>query len=265
MRSRIRIEKSGRPVIISDGTAKPFVPPLKISLFVPCFVDQLFPAVAISTVKLLERLGHEVDFPCAQTCCGQPAFNSGYWNEAREVAGRFLDVFSTAEAIVCPSGSCTTMVRQFYAGIFRDTPDAGTAAATARKTFELSEFLVRKLGVTDVGARFKGKVVWHDACHGLRELHLKEEPRQLLRAVRDLELLEMKECETCCGFGGTFAVKFPEISVAMDEVKVGSIEDCGADYVTSGDSSCLMQIGGLLQKRRSSVKTIHLAEILAAC
>ena len=237
---------------------------MNLALFVPCFVDQLFPNVAISAVQVLERLGHRVEFPAAQTCCGQPAFNSGYWDEARDVASHFLDVFADAEAIVCPSGSCSTMIRQFYAELFRGRSDAGVAAQMAAKTFEFTEFLVRKLGVTDLDARFEAKVAWHDACHGLRELHLKEEPRRLLRAVRGLELLEMKECETCCGFGGTFSIKFPGVSTAMDEVKVASIEQCGAQYVTSGDSSCLMQISGLLAKRNSSIRAIHIAEILAS-
>lgn len=156
------------------------------------------------------------------------------------------------------------MVRQFYAELFKNTPHAKQVLPIASKTFELTEFLVRRLGITDLGASFSGKVVWHDACHGLRELRLKEEPRKLLQAVRGLELVEMKECETCCGFGGTFSVKFPGISTAMDEVKVASIEECGAEYVTSGDSSCLMQIQGLLEKRKSRVKAIHIAEILAS-
>lgn len=237
---------------------------MKISLFVPCFIDQLFPKVAISTVSVLEKLGHEVVFPSGQTCCGQPAFNSGYWPEARDVARRFLDVFADAEVIVAPSGSCSTMVKQFYPELFRDTADFKPAAKIAAKTFELTEFLVRNLKVTDLGARFKGKVTWHDACHGLRELKLKDEPRSLLRNVQDLELVEMKECETCCGFGGTFSVKFPGISVAMDEVKATAIDASGADYVVSGDSSCLMQISGLLEKRKSRVKAIHIAEILAS-
>jgi len=224
----------------------------------------LFPKVAISAVQVLEKLGHEIDFPSTQTCCGQPAFNAGHWSESREVASRFLDIFGKAEAIVCPSGSCTTMVRQFYAELFKNTPHAKQVLPIASKTFELTEFLVRRLGITDLGASFSGKVVWHDACHGLRELRLKEEPRKLLQAVRGLELVEMKECETCCGFGGTFSVKFPGISTAMDEVKVASIEECGAEYVTSGDSSCLMQIQGLLEKRKSRVKAIHIAEILAS-
>lgn len=227
-------------------------------------MDQLFPNVAISVVKVLEGLGHQVDYPEGQTCCGQPAFNSGYWKEARDVAARFLDVFADAETIVCPSGSCTTMIREFYFDLFRDTADFKASAGVAAKTFEFTEFLARKLNVVDLGARFPGRVVWHDACHGLRGLCLKEEPRRLLRAVRGLDLLEMKESETCCGFGGTFSIKFPNISTAMDDVKVGSIEECGADYVASADSSCLMQIGGLLEKRGSKVKTIHIAEILAS-
>ncbi len=224
----------------------------------------MFPNVAISAVKILEQLGHEVVFPIGQTCCAQPAFNAGYWNEARKVACHFLNNFTDSAAIVCPSGSCTTMIRKFYFKLFHDTPHAKLAAAVAERTFEFAEFLVHQLDVTDLGAHFEGKVTWHDACHGLRELGLKEEPRQLLRAVRGLELIEMKECETCCGFGGTFAIKFPMISVAMDEIKVKSIEECGAEYVVSSDSSCLMQINGLLKKCKSKIKAIHLTEILAS-
>jgi L-lactate dehydrogenase complex protein LldE len=237
---------------------------MKISLFIPCFIDQLFPNVGISTVQILEKLGHQVDYPKNQTCCGQPAFNSGYWTEAKDVARKFVDLFSEAEVVVCPSGSCTTMVRQFYGQLFEDSPELKAAAKVASKTYELTEFLVKKLQVTDLNAKFSGKVAWHDACHGLRELHLKDEPRQLLKKVKDLELVEMKECETCCGFGGTFSVKFPSISVAMDEVKIKSLEECGAEYVVSGDSSCLMQLNGLLQKQNSRIKTIHIAEILAS-
>ena len=215
-------------------------------------------------MKVLEQLGHRALFPSQQTCCGQPAFNTGYWDEARKVARHFLKVFADAEVIVSPSGSCATMVRQFYPELFRDTPHAALAATVAEKTHELAQFLVRKLGVTDVGARFEGKVTLHDSCHGLRELRLKKEPRRLLREVRGLELIEMKECENCCGFGGTFAIKFPHISVAMVEAKVKSIEESGAQYVVGGDSSCLMQINGLLEKRKSPVKILHLAEVLAS-
>ena len=231
---------------------------MRVALFIPCFIDQLFPTVGIAVVKVLRRLNVEVDYPAAQTCCGQPAFNTGYWDEARELARRYCEVFAEAEAIVCPSGSCTAMVRNFYPELL------GAANRVTANTFEFAEFLVNKLGVTDVGARFPARVTYHDACHALRELRLKDEPRQLLRNVRGLELVEMDEAETCCGFGGTFSVKFPMISHAMDEVKVTSIQKTGAQYVVSGDSSCLMQIDGYLRRNKLPVKTVSLAEVLAS-
>ena len=227
---------------------------MRVALFIPCFIDQLFPNVGIAVVNVLRRLNVEVDYPTAQTCCGQPAFNTGYWGEARELARRCCDVFANAEAIVCPSGSCTAMARNFY-------PELGV---TAPRTYEFAEFLVKKLGVTDVGARFSGRVTYHDACHALRELRLKDEPRQLLRQVRGLELVEMNEAETCCGFGGTFSVKFPMISYAMDEVKVASIQKAGAQFVVSSDSSCLMQIDRYLRRNKLPIRTISLAEVLAS-
>jgi L-lactate dehydrogenase complex protein LldE len=231
---------------------------MRVALFIPCFVDQLFPNVGIAMVKVLRRLNIEVDYPLQQTCCGQPAFNTGYWDEARELARRYCEIFADADAIVCPSGSCTAMVRNFYPELL------GKATRVTANTFEFSEFLVRQLGVTDVGARFPAKVTYHDACHALRELRLKDEPRELLRNVKELELVEMSEAETCCGFGGTFSVKFPMISYAMDEMKCTSIKQTGAEYVVSGDSSCLMQIDGYLRRQRMPIKTIHLAEVLAA-
>ena len=227
---------------------------MRVSLFIPCFIDQLFPHVGIAMVKVLRRLKVDVAFPEAQTCCGQPAFNTGYWDEARSLARRYAEIFAGAEAVVCPSGSCTAMVRNFY-------PELGI---TPPPTFEFSEFLVKQLGVTDVGAAFPARVTYHDSCHALRELRLKDEPRQLLRNVRGLELIEMDEAETCCGFGGTFSVKFPMISYAMDEVKATSIQKTGAEYVVSGDSSCLMQIAGYLQRHKSPVRIISLAEVLAS-
>lgn len=228
---------------------------MKVALFIPCFVDQLFPEVGKAMVTVLRRLGHEVTFPAEQTCCGQPAFNTGHWDEARTLARRYVEIFRGYEAVVCPSGSCTAMVRNYYPELL------GESART--NTFEFAEFLVKKLGVTDVAARFPGKVTYHDGCHALRELRLKDEPRQLLRGVHGLELIEMIEAETCCGFGGTFAVKSPAISVAMDEVKCQSIVATGASYVVSADASCLMQIGGWLRRRNLPVKTLHLAEVLA--
>jgi L-lactate dehydrogenase complex protein LldE len=253
---------------------------MRVALFIPCFVDQFFPNVGIAMVKVLRRLNVDVDFPEKQTCCGQPAFNTGYWDEARQLAKRYCEVFADAEAIVSPSGSCVAMVRNFYpellnAGVAAPVPGAshqaaGTAATTpgwqrvCANTFEFSEFLVKKLGVSDVGASFPSRVTYHDGCHALRELRLKDAPRQLLRNVKGLELVEMGEAETCCGFGGTFSVKFPMISQAMDEVKCASIQKTGAQYVVSADSSCLMQIGGRLRRDKLPIQTIHLAEVLAA-
>ena len=236
---------------------------MKISLFIPCFVDQFYPQVGMSIVQILERLGHQVDYPEEQTCCGQPSFNSGYWNEARSMAERQMSVFRDAETIVIASGSCGAMAKVFYPELFHGHAREAEAKAFAAKTFEFSDFLVNKLGVVDVGAKFPGKATFHDGCHGLRELGIKKSPRQLLGHVKGLELVEMKEAETCCGFGGTFAVKLPMISTAMGEVKCASISETGADFVISNDSSCLMQIRGILDKQGKPVKTLHLAEVLA--
>jgi L-lactate dehydrogenase complex protein LldE len=235
----------------------------KVSLFIPCFVDQLVPEVGIDTARVLRRAGCEVDFPEAQTCCGQPAFNTGYWGEARAVAERFLDVFRSADAVVCPSGSCTTMVRNFYAELLKGTKSGEEAASMGKRVFEFSEFMVNVLGILDVGASFPHSVVFHDACHGLRELRLREEPRELLRRVRDIQLVEMPSPEECCGFGGTFAVKFGMISAAMGDAKAGNAEASRAEYLASTDPSCLLHIDGILRRRGSGVRTIHLASILA--
>ena len=249
---------------------------MRVALFIPCFVDQLFPNVGIAMVTVLRRLNVEVDYPLEQTCCGQPAFNTGYWDEARELAKRYCEIFADAEAIVSPSGSCTAMVRNFYPELLGKATrvtarqllagsvgGAGVPACVSN-TFEFSEFLVRKLGVTDVGARFPAKVTYHDACHALRELRLKNEPRELLRNVKGLELVEMSEAETCCGFGGTFSVKFPMISYAMDEVK------CTLDPANGRGVRRLRRFELPDANRRLPpppklpVKTIHLAEVLAA-
>lgn len=236
---------------------------MKVTLFIPCFIDQLFPRAGISVVKVLERLGHTVEYPEEQTCCGQPAFNTGLWDEARSVAEHQLDVFRDAEVVVTPSGSCGAMMRVFYPELFAGTPRQQEAEALAARTFEFSEFLVNKLGVTDVGAKFPGRATFHDGCHGLRELGVKREPRELLKHVRGLELIEMSPPETCCGFGGTFAVKWPMISSAMGENKCEAILQTGADYVISLDSSCLMHIQGMLDRRGQKVRSLHLAEVLA--
>jgi L-lactate dehydrogenase complex protein LldE len=240
---------------------------MRVALFIPCFVDQFCPQVAMAMVTVLRRLDIEVYYPTAQTCCGQPAFNTGYWEEARALAQRYCNVFSDAEAIVSPSGSCVAMVRNYYPELLGANPHTHQIDPrwqhVCANTFEFAEFLVKKLGVIDVGARFPAKVTYHDGCHTLRELRLKEEPRRLLRHVRDLELVEMDKAEMCCGFGGTFSVKYPMISCAMDEVKIASIQRTGAEYVVSADSSCLMQIDGCARRRKLPIKTVSLAEVLA--
>ena len=236
---------------------------MTITLFIPCFVDLMFPNVGVSMVQVLERLGHRVICPEEIACCGQPAFNSGYWEEARTVAVNVLRRLKDAEAIVIASGSCGAMLKKFYPELFAGTDHASAAQALAGKCHEFSDFLVSRLGVTDLGARFPARVTFHDGCHGLRELGIKKPPRILLSHVRDLQLTEMAEAETCCGFGGTFATKFPMISTVMGEVKCASAEATGADYIVSNDSSCLMHLDGLLRRQGKKLKTIHLAEILA--
>ena len=236
---------------------------MKVTLFIPCFVDLMFPQVGLSVVRILERLGHTVDCPEQLACCGQPAFNSGYWDEARAVAVKVLEGLKEAEAVVIASGSCGAMLKGFYAELFAGTEDAAAANALAKKCWEFSDFLVNKLGITDLGARFPAKVTFHDGCHGLRELGNKRPARELLAKVRELQLIEMKDAEICCGFGGTFAAKFPMISTAMGEVKCASADETGAEYIVSNDSSCLMQLQGLLDRQGRKLKTIHLAEVLA--
>jgi L-lactate dehydrogenase complex protein LldE len=235
---------------------------MTVTLFIPCFVDALFPRAGISMVEILERLGHKVVCPEEIVCCGQPPFNSGYWDEARAVAGKVLGQLKDAEVIVIGSGSCGAMLKNFYPELFKDTPQLELAKQISSRTWEFSEFLVKKLGVTDLGAKFPHKVTFHDGCHGLRELGVKKSPRELLGYVRGLQLVEMAEVETCCGFGGTFAAKFPMISTAMGDVKCANATETGADYIVSNDSSCLMHLQGLLSRQGSKLKTIHLAEVL---
>jgi L-lactate dehydrogenase complex protein LldE len=235
----------------------------KVSLFVPCFVDQLLPEVAVDTVKVLRRVGYAVEFPEDQTCCGQPAFNTGYWDEARPCAEHFVRVFKHADVVVCPSGSCVTMVRTFYADLLATSSLRDEALALASRTFELSEFLVKVAAVTQVGATFPHSVTYHASCHGLRELHLRDQPLQLLRNVDGLRLIEMVRSDECCGFGGTFSVKFADISAAMGDSKAESVAATRAEFVTAIDPSCLLHLQGILGKRQSPTRTIHLASILA--
>jgi L-lactate dehydrogenase complex protein LldE len=235
----------------------------KVALFIPCFVDQLTPQIGVDMAAVLGRIGYEVTFPKDQTCCGQPGFNSGYWDDARPLAERFLRVFGEAETIVCPSGSCATMVRIFYPQLLAGTKQEAEARAIGKRVFEFSEFLLKVARVTDVGASFPHRVTYHDACHALRELHLKQEPRQLLQAVRGIDLVEMPFSEECCGFGGTFSLKFSAISAAMGETKAGNAAQSGAEFITSTDPSCLLQIDGILRHKKSPIRTIHIASILA--
>ena len=235
----------------------------KVSLFIPCYMDQLLPEVAVDTVTVLRRIGCEVEFPENQTCCGQPAFNTGYWNDARPCAERFVRIFGSAELVVCPSGSCTTMVRTFYPELLASSPLGNDAIEVGHRTFELSEFLVKVAGVTEVGATFPHTVTYHASCHGLRELHLRDEPLQLLRQVKGLKLLELSRSEECCGFGGTFATKFADISIAMGNSKAECVAATGAEFVTAIDSSCLLHLQGVLGRQGKTAKAIHLASILA--
>jgi L-lactate dehydrogenase complex protein LldE len=221
-----------------------------------------YPRVGISIVEILERLGHRVDYPAELTCCGQPAFNSGYWNEARPIALRVLNCLKDAEAVVIASGSCGAMIKKFYTELFARTAHSELAKAVAGKCYEFSDFLVSKLGVLELGAHFPHRVTFHDGCHGLRELGNKQPPRELLAKVKGLELVEMGEAETCCGFGGTFATKFPMISTAMGEVKCASALETNAEYVVSNDASCNMHIQGLADRQHLPLRTIHLAEVL---
>jgi len=237
----------------------------RVSLFVTCIVDQLFPKVGMAMADVLERLGYQVDFPEDQTCCGQPAFNSGYRAEARTVARHFLKVFEKSEYIVVPSGSCTSMVTHHFAEIFHKEP--GTLEqvhALEKRVFEFATFLTQVAGVEDVGAHMEGVVTFHDGCHGLRELGIRNAPRRLLANVRGLELREMLPAEECCGFGGTFSVKFAELSGAMARTKIEAIQKTGAQTVVSLDPSCLMQIQGALSRAGSNIRTMHLAEVLAS-
>jgi len=238
----------------------------KAQLFITCLAEQFFPGVLRRMVGLLERLGVQVAFPETQTCCGQPFFNSGYQTQARELARHWLKVFGRTDGfIVSPSGSCVDMVRHHYPHLFPSgTAEHRLAEETAARTFEFTQFLVQQLKVTDVGARFPHKVTYHASCHLLRGLGVREEPKTLLRNVQSLELLPLASEETCCGFGGIFSVIYPEVSKAMMEAKVKSIQDSGAEAVVACDAGCLMNIAGGLRKANSPVKAMHLIEVLTA-
>jgi L-lactate dehydrogenase complex protein LldE len=240
---------------------------LRVALFITCFNDTLFPETGRATVRVLERLGHEVEFPVEQTCCGQMHFNTGYQREAIPLVRRFVEVFSPYDAVVAPSGSCVGMVRELYpmaAGLAGDDGLAERIEALAPKVFELSEFLVKKPGVEDVGAYYPHRVTYHPTCHSLRMLKVGDAPLRLLRNVRGIDLVELEEAKECCGFGGTFAVKNADTSMAMLGDKLRHVLDTRAEVCTAGDNSCLLHIGGGLKRQRAGVDAVHLAEILAS-
>jgi L-lactate dehydrogenase complex protein LldE len=237
----------------------------RVSLFVTCIVDQLFPRIGMAMAGVLEHVGWKVDFPEAQTCCGQPAFNAGYRAEAAQVARHFFDVFRDSEYVVIPSGSCCSMVTHHYEDLFAKEPETLAAVCALKpRVFEFSQFLLEVAKVDDVGARLEDVVTFHDSCHGLRELGIKQGPRRLLANVRGLELREMDIAEECCGFGGTFSVKFPDISGGMVRTKLDSIARTGANTVVGIDASCLMHIKGAASRAGSPIRTMHLAEVLAS-
>ncbi len=230
---------------------------MNVQLFIPCFVDQLFPETAFNMARVLENCGCTIRYNPDQTCCGQPAFNAGYWDECRPVAAKFASDFNPHDYIVAPGGSCTGFVRNYFDKLL------AAKQPVQHRLYEFTEFLTQILEVEDVGAALHGTAVYHDACGALRECGIKSAPRQLLKHVKGLQLLEVDDCEVCCGFGGTFAVKFEAISTAMAEQKVRNAVASGADYIISTDLSCLMQLDGYIQQHRLSIRTLHIADVLA--
>ena len=235
-----------------------------VDLFIPCFIDQIYPKTAFNTVKVLEKAGCKVNYNPAQTCCGQPAFNAGFWDQCKEVAEKFIQDFPNDRYVVSPSASCAGMVKNYYPEIFQDTVQVNQSKTLQKNIFELSDFLVNVLKVTDLGARLDGIATYHDACSALREMEIKQSPRTLLSNVKGLELIEMEETETCCGFGGTFSVKYEPIAVGMAEQKIIHAEKTQAEYLISTDVSCLMHIDGFLKKQKKNMKIMHIADVLAS-
>lgn len=235
---------------------------MTVELFIPCFIDQLYPQTAFSTLKLLEKAGCKVIYNPKQTCCGQPAFNAGFWEEAKTVGSKFLNDFSETTYIVSPSASCTGMVKNYYSDLFTNTAVHNKCRAIQSNIYELSDFLVNVIKRDYFGAELDGRAVYHDSCAGLRECNIKAEPRALLSKVHGLDLVEMRDTDTCCGFGGTFAVKFDGISSAMAEQKVNNALEMEADYIISTDASCLLNLQGYIDMHSLPIKTMHLADVL---
>ena len=236
---------------------------MKVQLFIPCFVDQLYPQTAFNMVKVLEKTGCEVAYNTNQTCCGQPAFNAGFWDEAREVCTKFLQDFNTVDYIVAPSASCVGFIRNYYSKLFENAAVFNQVKDLGKRIFEFSEFLTDVLKIENVGAELNATATYHDSCAALRECKIKESPRKLLNQVKGLEIIEMNDVETCCGFGGTFAVKFEAISIGMADQKVINAIATGAEYIISTDLSCLMHLDGYIKGKNLAVKTMHIADVLA--
>ncbi|MEN9702058.1 MAG: hypothetical protein RIR55_1400 [Bacteroidota bacterium] len=237
---------------------------MTVQLFVPCFIDQLYPQVAFNTIKVLERAGCVVKYNDQQTCCGQPAFNAGFWGEAKDVCTKFVQDFDGVDYIVSPSASCTGFVRNNYGQLFQNNAYQSQAKKVSNQIFELSEFLTKILNVTDLGAEFNSKITYHDSCAGLRECKIKEAPRTLLNQVKGIELVEMNATDICCGFGGSFAVKYDNISVAMADQKIENAIATEAEYIVSTDMSCLMHLDGRINFNGQAIKVLHLADVLAS-
>jgi L-lactate dehydrogenase complex protein LldE len=236
---------------------------MNVDAFIPCFIDQFFPETAKNFIEVLEQAGCAVNYNPEQTCCGQPAFNSGYWKEAGTIAKKFLADFDSAEKIIAPSASCTGFIKNYYSSIFEeDESNLEKSNRISKRVFELTDFLVNHLKKVEFGAVFNHRVTFHDSCAGLREYGIKREPRVLLEHVKGLELVEMEKLDTCCGFGGTFAAKFHSISTAMTEQKVDCAIKTGAEYIVSTEASCLMSMDGYIRKQKLPIKTIHLADVL---
>jgi L-lactate dehydrogenase complex protein LldE len=236
---------------------------MKVQLFIPCFVDQLYPQTAFNMVKVLEKACCDVHYNTNQTCCGQPAFNAGFWDEARDVCSKFIKDFDGADYIVAPSASCVGFVRNYYSKLFENSSQHNNVKDLSKRIYEFSEFLTDVLKIENYGAILNAKATYHDSCAALRECKIKTGPRKLLSFVKGLELVEMNDVETCCGFGGTFAVKFDSISSAMADQKINNALATGAKYIISTDLSCLMQLDGFIKNKNLSLKTMHIADVLA--
>jgi L-lactate dehydrogenase complex protein LldE len=236
---------------------------MNVQIFIPCFVDQLYPSVGFNMVKVLEKAGCTVSYNANQTCCGQPAFNAGFWGEAKDVCKKFLEDFSGEDYIVAPSASCVGFVRNYYEKLFENSSQLTEIKKIQTRIYELSDFLVNVLQFTDFNASLNATATYHDSCAALRECKLKQEPRILLSKVKGLQIVEMNDVETCCGFGGTFAVKFEPISIAMADQKVTNAAETKAEYIISTDISCLMHIGGYIKNKNIDIKVLHLADVLA--